>query len=213
MTVTAADPVPRARGTSKLPRARREELLLDIATVEFGAVGYAGASLGRMADRAGVSKALIITYFGSKDGLYAACVTRAGSNLIDRIEAVLATNAPAHELAPETLRAIFGALEERPHDWNLLNDRSVPAGDAGEVARQLRAKIADQARRGVANLRAHTTLNDTDDLAILTEIWMSSVTAIVNWWLRHPERTTAEMTARSQRVIAAITAPAANPSS
>lgn len=200
----------RARGTSRLPRARREELLLDAAIDEFGAYGYAGASLGRMAERAGVSKALILTYFGSKDGLFAACLQRTGAGLVDGVEAILATDLPATQMAQQTLTAIFTALEEHPHGWNLINDRSIPPGVAHDRARDLRTTIAEQAGRGVASLRTGIPLKDADDFALLTEIWMSAVTAVVNWWLRHPDRTAAEMAARSQRVIEAITSPSAS---
>ncbi|MEU6663031.1 TetR/AcrR family transcriptional regulator [Streptomyces sp. NPDC046821] len=205
--MTPTDPVRRAGGTSKLPRARREELLLDVATEEFGAVGYAGASLGRIAERAGVSKALVLTYFGSKDGLYAACAGRAGTNLISRIEPVLAAPArPPRDLAQATLAAMFSGLEGRLHDWNVLNDRTVPPGAGAEVVRRMHRTIAAQASRGVAGLRDLTALQDPDDLAVLTEVWMSAVTAVVNWWLRHPDRSAAEMTARCERVLTAITA-------
>ena len=208
MTVSTRGLAGRSRGTSKLPRARREELLLDAAAEEFGALGHAGASLGRIADRAGVSKALVLTYFGSKDGLYAACVARAGHNLITRIEPVLATPPDRpREVALATLAAIFSGLEPRPHDWNLLNDRSVPPGEGAQVLQRMRQTIADQASRGVAGLNETALLDDADDVALLTEVWMSTVTAVVNWWLRHPDRTAAEMTTRCDRVLTAITTP------
>ena len=38
---------------------------------------------------------------------------------------------------------------------------------------------------------------------------MNMVTAVINWWLRYPERTAEEMTRRSQRVLTAIISSAA----
>jgi len=198
--------VARPVGTKGVPRAQREQLILDAATEEFGRYGYAGAALSTIASNAGVSKPLVLNYFGSKEGLYDACVQRAGANLIERIEQVLADPQHAGQMAQDTLAAIFAALQPRPHDWNVINDRTVPAGSAAdEAARRVRSTIADQANRGVAMLADLKVLDDADDLSMLTDIWTSTVTAAVNWWLQHPDQSAEEMTRRTQRIVAAIT--------
>lgn len=207
MSATSTRPV-RRRGTPKLPREKREQQLLDAATLEFGTVGYGSASLTAIGDRVGVSKALVHTYHGSKDDLYAACVERAGANLAERIEEVITRPQSPAEMAVNTLAAIFDALAPRPHDWNLLHDRSLPATSrAAEVMHTQRQAIAEQASRGVrgfAHLRAYL---DDDDLELLTEGWMSVVTAAVGWWLHNPERTPQEMAARCHRIILALAEP------
>ncbi len=199
----------RAVGTKGVPRPHREQLILDAAAEEFGRYGYAGAALSRVAAGADVSKPLVLSYFGSKDGLYVACIERAGANLIDRIEQVLSAGQPPVRMAQDTLAAIFTGLRPRPHDWNVINDRTLPPGGVPhEAARRVRNTIADQASRGVGTLAELRAL-DTDDLSLLTDIWMNMVTAVINWWLRHPERTAEEMTRRSQRVLTAIISSAA----
>jgi AcrR family transcriptional regulator len=196
----------RPTGTPKLRREVREQQVLDAAAAEFGTAGYGAASLAHIADRVGVSKALVLSYFGSKEALYAACVERAGSGLVAAIEEVITTPLAPAQMADATLAAIFTALEGRPHDWNVINDRSLPDGGPGALASlAVRRTIADQAARGVARLADLELVHDHDDLAVLTEIWMSAVTATVNWWLRHPDRSAAEMAARSSRVLATIT--------
>ncbi|TQM83833.1 TetR family transcriptional regulator [Saccharothrix saharensis] len=66
-------PVPR-RSPDPAERKRDPERtkarILDAATVEFGAKGYAAARVSAIADRAGVNKQLISYYFGGKEGLY-----------------------------------------------------------------------------------------------------------------------------------------------
>jgi AcrR family transcriptional regulator len=49
---------------------RTKQRLLDAATVEFAELGLAGARIDRIAEEAGVSKALIYTYFGNKEQLF-----------------------------------------------------------------------------------------------------------------------------------------------
>ncbi|GAB3656879.1 hypothetical protein GCM10027589_16660 [Actinocorallia lasiicapitis] len=196
----------RSAGTPKLSRDVRERQVLDAAAHEFGTAGYGAASLAAIADRVGVSKALVLTYFGSKEALYVACVERAGEPLVEAIERVITTPQPPRRMAEATLAAIFATLDGRPHDWNVINDRSLPKGGPGaEASARVRRTIAEQARRGVERLADSPVVRDRDDLAILTEVWMSAVTATVNWWLRHPERTAEEMAERSARVLAVVT--------
>ena len=51
---------------------RTRKLILEAATAEFAAHGYAGARIGTIASRAGVNQQLISYYFGGKEGLYQA---------------------------------------------------------------------------------------------------------------------------------------------
>lgn len=192
-------------GTKGVARADRERQILDLATEEFGRNGYAGVSIASVAARAGISKPLIYGYFRTKEGLYVACVERAGRTITSAVEPVLNDVEPTMKMAEETLRVIFTALEPRPHDWNVIWDRTLPAGsEAAEAADRVRGMIAEQSVRGVESFIATAGLTDPMDHSVLTEIWLNSLTALLNWWLRHPEETAEQMVARSRRVIAAL---------
>ncbi|AHH18653.1 putative transcriptional regulator, TetR family [Nocardia nova SH22a] len=192
-------------GTKGVPRAERETQILDVAAAEIGRVGYAGLSLGTVAAAAGVSKPLVYSYFGSKDGLYVACVRRAEAVLGDAIDAA-AEGAPNLQLAQRTLTAIFTALEPRPHDWQVIFDRSHPAdGPAAQAVRGARGHIADQAERGVAAFLAERGVTDAEDRSAMVAVWTGTVAALVSWWLHHPDQTAEAMIARSERLIAALT--------
>jgi AcrR family transcriptional regulator len=49
---------------------RTKARILDAATEEFSAKGFAGARVSEIAERAGVNQQLIAYYFGGKEGLY-----------------------------------------------------------------------------------------------------------------------------------------------
>ena len=102
-------------GTKGVPRADREQQILDAAVAEFGGRGYAHASMAAIARRAGISKPLVYEYFGSKDGLYLACLNRAGTHLVGRVAA--AQGGTTLRRAGDTLAAIFSALDGRRLDW------------------------------------------------------------------------------------------------
>lgn len=196
----------RTAGTKGVPRPERERQILDIAAEEFGRHGYGATSLSTIAKRAGISKPLVIGYFGTKEGLYIACVERAGANLASRIEDVLASGYRPRQMADETLQAIFRALEPRRQDWNVIFDRTLPAGSAADnAAIGVRSRVSEQAARGVAVVGASQDVDDPTDLSVLTDVWISAVTAFVNWWVRHPDQTTEQMIDRCRRVITVVT--------
>ena len=60
----------------RVPRPVRERQLLELAEELFAERGYAGASMDELARRAGVTKPVVYELFGSKDGLFGACVDR-----------------------------------------------------------------------------------------------------------------------------------------
>ncbi|MFE3532911.1 TetR/AcrR family transcriptional regulator, partial [Streptomyces sp. NPDC059144] len=73
-------------GTKGVPRARREAQILAAAVEEFGRHGHASASMASIARRVGVTKPMLYTYFGSKDGLYLACLEHIAPRLVSAIE-------------------------------------------------------------------------------------------------------------------------------
>ena len=64
----------------RVPRQRDPErtrrVILDAATVEFVAHGFAGASVNEIAARAQVNKRMLYHYYGKKDDLYLAVLER-----------------------------------------------------------------------------------------------------------------------------------------
>jgi AcrR family transcriptional regulator len=64
-----------------MPRAQREQLILDVAGVVFAREGYYSASMDEIASLADVSKPMLYAYFDSKEGLYVAYVDRTGREL------------------------------------------------------------------------------------------------------------------------------------
>lgn len=194
-------------GSKGMPRGEREAQILDAAAVEFGTNGYASVLVADVATRAGVSKPLIYQYFSSKDGLCAACAERAGTALSTGIAEAMSSPGPSFlTAATAVLDAVFIALEPRPHDWNVLYDRSAPTGtEAAAVARRYRGIIAEQAAVGVWSAFEASDLTDARDLAVMTRVWMNSVTAVVSWWLDNPDQTAEQMSARARRVLATLT--------
>jgi AcrR family transcriptional regulator len=62
---------------------RSKDRLLEAATAEFAAHGIAGARVDRIATSAGVNKAQMYGWFGSKDGLFDAVFARHLDRIVD----------------------------------------------------------------------------------------------------------------------------------
>jgi AcrR family transcriptional regulator len=67
-------PGARRRGGRRAGSTASREKILDVARLAFPANGYAGTSLRGIARDAGVDPSLVVQYFGSKAGLFAAAV-------------------------------------------------------------------------------------------------------------------------------------------
>ncbi|MEV7991508.1 helix-turn-helix domain-containing protein [Streptomyces sp. NPDC086077] len=224
-----ATPSPRA-GTKGVPRARREQQILAAATEEFGRRGYEGTSLAAVASRVGVTKTLLHQYFGAKQDLYLACLVPVGDRILTAIRAamedttggrvperaVTGVRGPGPEAAADrsgasapptplrVLHGLFTALEGQREAWFVLYDTSLPAdSEAARRARRYRAAVDACAARGTADVLLAADSFDARDADALRHAWQGVVTALVRWWITHPEESVEAMTDRCARLFAA----------
>ena len=194
-----------AVGTKGVPRPEREGQIVDVAIAEFAARGYARASMVEIAHRAGISKPLIYQYFGSKDGLYLACLHSVAGSLLARLEEaeLEVDDSVASRIHP--LRAVFEALEPQRDAWGLLFDSSAPpSGPIAEAAAGYQARTAALAASGSERFLAARGIRSRLDASALTTVWMGVVNSLVTWWLDHPDESAEAMIERCYRLLAAI---------
>lgn len=185
-----------------MPRAEREGHIVRAAGAAFEREGYAGASLSAIAADAGISKPLVVEYFGSKEQLYARCVDEAGARLVGAVGGAAEHASTTRALA--TLRAIFADLEQHPHDWGLIYGVTAPPGTeaASRVARYRRA-LDDFGFAGVAA----TVGGDDLDESLLAQMWFATLSAVVQWWRRHPDQSADDMAERCARLLTVLSDP------
>ena len=99
---------------------QRREGILDAALEEFSMNGYHETSLEGVADRAGISKALIYEHFSSKRELHEALLSRYDREVLDRVIAAIATAHPLEDRLKATAEAFFGLVEENREPWRLI---------------------------------------------------------------------------------------------
>ena len=199
-------PVPASRaGTKGVPRQEREQQILDAATVEFATRGYAGGSVEQIGRTVGVSRAMVHAYFGGKDELYSACLSRAGEPLVAAVAAVQDPGQAPIPRATATLRAILTTLEPRRHDWALHYDRSLPASSpAFPQARGYRRALAALGVAGTHEALERAGATQDDDADLLSHLWLDVTGSIIRWWLGRPDESADTALARLDRVLTGL---------
>ena len=192
-------------GTKGVPRLDRETQILDIASEQFGTHGFAATSVAAIADKAGISKPLIYNYFGSKEGLYEACLDRGGAMLADEIERIARGDAVGIERGMATLAGMFALLEPQPYLWRLFFDATAPStGPIADSVALYADRIGKLADEGVAELMGLAGNDDPLDISAMTAVWLGIVDSLMDWWLDHPDESAEQMMQRCMRLLTAL---------
>ena len=114
-----AEPAPRKRLTRQESQARTRSLLLEVATSEFLAHGYAGTSLERVAELAGFSKGAVYGNFAGKEEL---CLAVLETHFFGQLQNFVAEFAAGGETIEDRLGVLEKWLESLLADdaWQLL---------------------------------------------------------------------------------------------
>ncbi|WP_214369501.1 TetR/AcrR family transcriptional regulator [Pseudonocardia sp. H11422] len=124
----------------RVGRAERERQILDAAVAVFSERGYQNASMDAVAERVGITKPVVYTHFGSKEGLLLACIARARTELLEVTSAAAAAAEGPEEMLRQGTRAFFDYLDTQRPAWTLLYSEASVAGDALE---EIRAQQTD----------------------------------------------------------------------
>ncbi len=194
-----APPIPaltsdRSRRQRKVPRAVREPHMLEMAGRVFAARGFHEASMDEIAEAAGVSKPMLYSYFGSKEGLYFAYVDLSYRELISAIDAAVAVveDDPEDQLRAGTL-AYYDYVGQNRHAFRVLfREIGDPGGELALPRHRLCRRVAAAMRRIL--LAAETPTWKEGDIELLAEAWIGAGRSLADWWLDHPELSAEAMT-------------------
>jgi AcrR family transcriptional regulator len=149
---------------------RTKARIIEAATAEFAAKGFAGARVSEIAARAGVNQQLIAYYFDSKEGLYREMGRRWRAHEAETIPDEL----PVAELIKRYVRASVENLGGRLLAWDGLADTG---DDESEEAQERTARLRHEVEVIRERQRAGE-LDDRFDPAALHLITMSAANAL-----------------------------------
>jgi AcrR family transcriptional regulator len=167
----------------RVPRAIREQQILELAEELFSERGYPGTSMAELARRAGVTKPVVYELFGSKEGLYRACVERSAARLAEVVvAAVQGEEGPAAKLRAGGL-AFLRFAERHRVAWDVL----FLGGDARFATEA--AGIRRRQAALVAGLMAEGAREDVDPLQVdaMAHVVNAAYEALASWASDHPD--------------------------
>ncbi|MEU4777554.1 TetR/AcrR family transcriptional regulator [Micromonospora sp. NPDC023633] len=172
----------------RLPRAVREQQMLDAAVKVFSRRGFHAASMDEIAVDAGISKPMVYAYLGTKEELFVACLHREGTRMMQAIAGAAAPDLPADERLWRGLRAFFGFVGAHRDGWAVLYRQA--RGEqpfAGELA-GMRARLVEVVAGMLDHaLRAQGREAGETDLEVVAYALVGATESLADWLADHPE--------------------------
>ncbi|MFD3744790.1 TetR/AcrR family transcriptional regulator [Nocardia sp. NPDC058633] len=135
-----------AGGTKRLPRAVREQQMLDAAVEVFARKGFHDTSMDAIAAEAKISKPMLYLYYGSKDELFRACIQREGLRFIEAVAPAGNPQLTPHEQVRTALEGFLDFVDRNRQSWQVLYRQA--------IGQQTFASEIDNARERVIELTA-----------------------------------------------------------
>lgn len=175
----------------RIPAAERRKLILDAALDAFAAGGYQETTLDDVAEKAGVSKALIYEHFSSKRDLFKEILETWVGELLGRVlSAATAAGERSEDRLVAGVEGLLIFVEERRDAWRLLI-RHRAADDVSETFDRLFEEVARIIGALMAPEMPKSSLPEGADFELVLDAMsrqlIGSVTAIANWWDEHRE--------------------------
>lgn len=156
-----------AGGTKRLPRAVREQQMLDAAVQMFSLNGYHETSMDAIAAEAQISKPMLYLYYGSKEELFGACLSREMARFIDTIRADIDVNQGPRELLRNTIVAVLRYIDANRASWIVMYSQAVNSQAFAHTVREGREQIIELVTRLLdAGTRHPQPDSDTEMMAV-----------------------------------------------
>ena len=168
----------------RLPRAVREQQMLDSAVRVFSRRGFHAASMDEIADDAGISKPMVYAYLGSKEELYLACVHREGARMLEAIVAVVGPELPADEQLWRGLKAFYGFVGAHRDGWAVLYRQAPFDTEVSRLREQIIEVVAAMFGRAVT---AAGRTAKRGDLMATANALVGAAESLADWLAGHPE--------------------------
>jgi AcrR family transcriptional regulator len=169
--------------------ADRRAAILDAARMAFAEGAYHEVSLDSVAERAGVSKALLYEHFDSKRELYVAMLEMHTQDLVGRIGTAVAAAEPGEPRLLAGLNAFLDFVQDRRGGWRVIF-RNAGDPDVATSFAQLRDGVA-AAIAALMSEDAEEAFPDAPEreqmLQMVAQQLVGAMQALADWWELHPE--------------------------
>jgi AcrR family transcriptional regulator len=132
-----------AGGTKRLPRAVREQQMLDAAVQMFSVNGYHETSMDAIAAEAKISKPMLYLYYGSKEDLFGACLNRELGRFIEAVRSDIDFKQSPHDLLRNTILTVLHYIDANRASWIVLYAQATSSQAFAQTVRDGRERIID----------------------------------------------------------------------
>ncbi|MGV0851810.1 TetR/AcrR family transcriptional regulator [Mycolicibacterium phlei] len=132
-----------AGGTKRLPRAVREQQMLDAAVQIFSVNGYHETSMDAIAAQAQISKPMLYLYYGSKEELFGACLDRELGRFVDEVRSQIDFKQSPKELLRNAVLAFLNYIDANRASWMVLYSQATSSQAFAHTVREGRERIID----------------------------------------------------------------------
>jgi len=170
----------------RVPRPLRERQLVELGEQLFAERGFAKASMDELARRAGVTKPVIYELFGSKEGLFRACLEGLALRLAEEIaEAARAADRAGEAPDPEARLRAGGLAFLRFASENRVAYELLYEGRFSDAAVSVRRRQAAL----ILELMRELAPDDVDprELELAANAVNSAYEGVAHWMWDHPE--------------------------
>jgi AcrR family transcriptional regulator len=132
-----------AGGTKRLPRAVREQQMLDAAVQMFSVNGYHETSMDAIAAEAQISKPMLYLYYGSKEDLFGACLNRELGRFIDAVRADINFSQSPKDLLRNAIGSFLRYIDANRASWIVMYTQAISSQAFAHTVREGREQIIE----------------------------------------------------------------------
>jgi AcrR family transcriptional regulator len=162
----------------------REAQMVAAAERLFSEHGYHGVSMDQIAAASGITKPMLYEYFGSKEGLFLACMERARGQLFEAIGTAVRGAEDAEAALRAGIEAFLTVADEQRTTWPVLFGEG---GRFNEAAAAIRAEQSGLISQLLRELPGWEREPDAEQLDAIAHIFVGAAEAIAFWAVDRPE--------------------------
>lgn len=175
----------------------RKEAILEAAIEYFGTLGYYGTSLQKIATKVGLTKAGVLHYVGSKEGLLTLALEGTYDMQTDIIDQRY--HDMEHPHLPALLREIVAINAKRPKLVHMFSTLSAESIDPNHPAHQY---FKERESRGLHDLRSIPwEVPEGVNLVAISATAYCAMDGVQLRWLRNPELDLETMWASIEQIL------------
>ncbi|MUM19062.1 TetR/AcrR family transcriptional regulator [Mycobacterium sp. CBMA271] len=136
-----------AGGTKRLPRAVREQQMLDAAVEEFAITGFRDTSMDAIAAAAKISKPMLYLYYGSKEDLFVACLRRELGRFVEAVRGDIDLTRTPRDVLSATVVSFLNYVDMHRASWIVIYGQATSTQLFAKQVREGRDRIIELVAR------------------------------------------------------------------